>query len=167
MVESECSWLAESNISKRVRAIEYIPKDCSTLVHHSYTLYDQAIQTSLCHSGPHRKAVERQKTITDIRNTWKEAQHEHLGRRCKWNSRRCHETSKEGVGSHADLQATEERGENARLSSFVGAMALGDLVKSTLGPKVSNLPLLHEEVADPPGNEQDSSYVSATKDSRT
>jgi len=34
-------------------------------------------------------------------------------------------------------QATEERGENARLSSFVGAMALGDLVKSTLGPKVS------------------------------
>ncbi|EJT50622.1 t-complex protein 1, beta subunit (tcp-1-beta) [Trichosporon asahii var. asahii CBS 8904] len=32
-------------------------------------------------------------------------------------------------------EATEERGENARLSSFVGAMALGDLVKSTLGPK--------------------------------
>jgi T-complex protein 1 subunit beta len=44
---------------------------------------------------------------------------------------------------YADLQATEERGENARLSSFVGAMALGDLVKSTLGPKVSNLPPLH------------------------
>ena len=41
-------------------------------------------------------------------------------------------------------------------------MALGDLVKSTLGPKVSNLPLLHEEVADPPGNEQDSPYVSAS-----
>lgn len=36
-------------------------------------------------------------------------------------------------------QATEERGENARLSSFVGAMALGDLVKSTLGPKVRSL----------------------------
>jgi T-complex protein 1 subunit beta len=36
------------------------------------------------------------------------------------------------------LQATEERGENARLSSFVGAMALGDLVKSTLGPKGMN-----------------------------
>lgn len=35
-------------------------------------------------------------------------------------------------------QAGEERGENARLSSFVGAMALGDLVKSTLGPKVSS-----------------------------
>jgi chaperonin GroEL (HSP60 family) len=50
---------------------------------------------------------------------------------------------------YADLQATEERGENARLSSFVGAMALGDLVKSTLGPKVSNLPPLHDEVADP------------------
>lgn len=30
---------------------------------------------------------------------------------------------------------TEERGENARLSAFVGAIAVGDLVKSTLGPK--------------------------------
>ncbi|QPG73280.1 T-complex protein 1 subunit beta [Brettanomyces nanus] len=32
-------------------------------------------------------------------------------------------------------QVTEEKGENARLSSFVGAIAVGDLVKSTLGPK--------------------------------
>ncbi|CAJ0963516.1 unnamed protein product, partial [Mesorhabditis belari] len=32
-------------------------------------------------------------------------------------------------------QAQEERGENARLSIFVGGIALGDLVKSTLGPK--------------------------------
>ncbi|CAI7856995.1 unnamed protein product [Closterium sp. NIES-53] len=31
--------------------------------------------------------------------------------------------------------ATEEKGERARLSSFVGAMAISDLVKSTLGPK--------------------------------
>ncbi|KAI8898091.1 chaperonin Cpn60/TCP-1 family [Globomyces pollinis-pini] len=31
--------------------------------------------------------------------------------------------------------ATEERAENARLASFVGAIAVGDLVKSTLGPK--------------------------------
>uniref|UniRef100_A0A1I7XTU4 T-complex protein 1 subunit beta n=1 Tax=Heterorhabditis bacteriophora TaxID=37862 RepID=A0A1I7XTU4_HETBA len=31
--------------------------------------------------------------------------------------------------------AQEERGETARLSSFVGAIAIGDLVKSTLGPK--------------------------------
>ena len=35
-------------------------------------------------------------------------------------------------------QATEEKAENARLSSFIGAMALGDLVKSTLGPKGMN-----------------------------
>lgn len=35
-------------------------------------------------------------------------------------------------------KATEERAENARLSSFVGALALGDLVKSTLGPKGMN-----------------------------
>ncbi|KAI3425807.1 hypothetical protein D9Q98_007782 [Chlorella vulgaris] len=31
--------------------------------------------------------------------------------------------------------ATEEKGEHARLASFVGAMAIADLVKSTLGPK--------------------------------
>jgi T-complex protein 1 subunit beta len=31
--------------------------------------------------------------------------------------------------------ASEERGETARLSSFVGAIAIGDLVKTTLGPK--------------------------------
>ncbi len=29
----------------------------------------------------------------------------------------------------------EEKGENARLSAFVGAMAIADLVKTTLGPK--------------------------------
>ncbi|KAH3901343.1 T-complex protein 1 subunit beta [Saccharomycodes ludwigii] len=32
-------------------------------------------------------------------------------------------------------QVTEERAENARMSSFVGAIAVGDLVKTTLGPK--------------------------------
>lgn len=32
-------------------------------------------------------------------------------------------------------EATEERAENARLSIFVGAIAVGDLVKNTLGPK--------------------------------
>lgn len=31
--------------------------------------------------------------------------------------------------------AFEEKGENARMSSFIGAIAIGDLVKSTLGPK--------------------------------
>ena len=31
--------------------------------------------------------------------------------------------------------ASEDRGENARLQSYVGAIAIGDLVKSTLGPK--------------------------------
>merc|ERR1712000_240235 len=31
--------------------------------------------------------------------------------------------------------AIEEKGENARLAAFVGAIAVGDLVKSTLGPK--------------------------------
>lgn len=32
-------------------------------------------------------------------------------------------------------EAEEEKAETARLSSFVGAIAVGDLVKSTLGPK--------------------------------
>lgn len=32
-------------------------------------------------------------------------------------------------------EVTEERGENARLSAFIGAVAVGDLVKTTLGPK--------------------------------
>ena len=31
--------------------------------------------------------------------------------------------------------AQEEKAETARLSSFVGAIAIGDLIKSTLGPK--------------------------------
>jgi len=34
-----------------------------------------------------------------------------------------------------DRDATEEKGENARLASFVGAIAIADLVKTTLGPK--------------------------------
>ncbi|NEU34532.1 thermosome subunit, partial [bacterium LRH843] len=32
-------------------------------------------------------------------------------------------------------EANEEKGETARMSSYVGAIAIGDLVKSTLGPK--------------------------------
>ncbi|GJT48096.1 retrovirus-related pol polyprotein from transposon TNT 1-94 [Tanacetum coccineum] len=32
-------------------------------------------------------------------------------------------------------EATEEKGEHARMASFVGAMAIADLVKTTLGPK--------------------------------
>ncbi|XP_048627793.1 E3 ubiquitin-protein ligase AIP2-like isoform X2 [Brassica napus] len=31
--------------------------------------------------------------------------------------------------------ASEEKGERARMASFIGAMAVADLVKSTLGPK--------------------------------
>jgi len=34
-----------------------------------------------------------------------------------------------------EQEGSEERGENARLSSFVGAIAISDLVKTTLGPK--------------------------------
>ena len=41
-------------------------------------------------------------------------------------------------GTNADILkygGMEERGEMARLNSFVGAIALADLVKTTLGPK--------------------------------
>merc|ERR1719156_194592 len=38
-------------------------------------------------------------------------------------------------GSVLHAGASEDRGENARLQSYVGAIAIGDLVKSTLGPK--------------------------------
>ncbi|VDD86728.1 unnamed protein product [Enterobius vermicularis] len=41
--------------------------------------------------------------------------------------------------------AQEERGESARLSSFVGAIAIGDLIKSTLGPKGMDKILLSGE----------------------
>ena len=43
----------------------------------------------------------------------------------------------ENQGSSGVLKqgTTEEKGEMARLSSFVGAMAIADLVASTLGPK--------------------------------
>jgi len=75
------------------------------------------------------------------------AKNEHLGRRgASWRastesiSRTAGGSLKYESAADWTWQATEERGENARLSSFVGAMALGDLVKSTLGPKVR---LLH------------------------
>ena len=32
-------------------------------------------------------------------------------------------------------EATVNKGENARMASFVGALAIADLVKTTLGPK--------------------------------
>ena len=38
-------------------------------------------------------------------------------------------------GAILNQGATEEKGEIARLASFVGAMAISDLVKTTLGPK--------------------------------
>ncbi|KIJ13958.1 hypothetical protein PAXINDRAFT_13281 [Paxillus involutus ATCC 200175] len=48
-----------------------------------------------------------------------------------------HNNGREGTHIFGN-EATEEKAENARLSSFVGALAVGDLVKSTLGPKGMN-----------------------------
>jgi T-complex protein 1 subunit beta len=48
-------------------------------------------------------------------------------------------TNMDAIGGHIptvlNQQAQEEKGEMARLSSFVGAIAVADLVKTTLGPK--------------------------------
>ena len=48
-------------------------------------------------------------------------------------------TNMDSIGGHIPTvlssQAQEEKGEMARLSSFVGAIAVADLVKTTLGPK--------------------------------
>jgi T-complex protein 1 subunit beta len=38
-------------------------------------------------------------------------------------------------GEILNEEAGIEKGENARMASFVGAIAIADLVKSTLGPK--------------------------------
>eukprot|EP00743_Colponemidia_sp_Colp-15_P000120 GILK01000137.1.p1 GENE.GILK01000137.1~~GILK01000137.1.p1 ORF type:complete len:560 (+),score=120.30 GILK01000137.1:61-1680(+) len=56
--------------------------------------------------------------------------------------------------------AQEDKGENARLSSFVGAIAVADLVKSTLGPKGM------DKILQPIGNTKGNS-VTVTNDGAT
>lgn len=58
--------------------------------------------------------------------------------------------------------AQEERAETARLSSFVGAVAVGDLVKSTLGPKGMDKILLN-----PSGASRGEPLVTVTNDGAT
>lgn len=58
--------------------------------------------------------------------------------------------------------ASEERAETARLSSFVGAVAVGDLVKSTLGPKGMDKILLN-----PSGASRGEPLVTVTNDGAT
>ena len=58
--------------------------------------------------------------------------------------------------------ATEEKGEHARLQSFVGAIAIGDLVKSTLGPRGMDKILQSMDKGGPRGNE-----VTVTNDGAT
>jgi len=55
-------------------------------------------------------------------------------------------------------EATEERGENARLSMFMGAIVISDLVKTTLGPKGM------DKILQSTGREQE---VSITNDGAT
>ena len=58
--------------------------------------------------------------------------------------------------------ATEEKGEHARLQSFVGAIAIGDLVKSTLGPRGMDKILQSMDKGGPNGNS-----VTVTNDGAT
>jgi len=60
---------------------------------------------------------------------------------------------------------TEEKGENARLSAFVGAIAVGDLVKTTLGPKGMDKILQSAYVAAPPkGPRRDTTLTASHTD---
>lgn len=58
-----------------------------------------------------------------------------------------------------NAEADEEKAEVARLSSFIGAIAIGDLVKTTLGPKGMDKILLCEG--------RDSGKIEVTNDGAT
>lgn len=58
-------------------------------------------------------------------------------------------------------EASEEKGEIARLTSFVGAIAVADLVKTTLGPKGMDKILVPRG----PGPKQD--HITVTNDGAT
>jgi T-complex protein 1 subunit beta len=57
--------------------------------------------------------------------------------------------------------ASEDRGEIARLQSFVGAIAVSDLVKTTLGPKGM------DKILQSVGNEQARKVITVTNDGAT
>ena len=65
-------------------------------------------------------------------------------------------TTTEGIGLRMptvmDQQATEETNEMSRISSFVGAIAIADLVNSTLGPK--GMDKILQPMSDEGGNNQ-------------
>eukprot|EP00442_Polarella_glacialis_P002950 CAMPEP_0115117586 /NCGR_PEP_ID=MMETSP0227-20121206/43975_1 /TAXON_ID=89957 /ORGANISM="Polarella glacialis, Strain CCMP 1383" /LENGTH=533 /DNA_ID=CAMNT_0002518675 /DNA_START=79 /DNA_END=1680 /DNA_ORIENTATION=- len=56
---------------------------------------------------------------------------------------------------------SEEKGENARLQAFIGAIAIGDLVKSTLGPKGM------DKILQPLGGEGAKAAATVTNDGAT
>ncbi|CAK94757.1 unnamed protein product (macronuclear) [Paramecium tetraurelia] len=58
-------------------------------------------------------------------------------------------------------EATEHKGEMARLQSFVGAIAVADLVKTTLGPKGM------DKILKPTGPGQEMTHITVTNDGAT
>jgi T-complex protein 1 subunit beta len=57
--------------------------------------------------------------------------------------------------------ASEDKGEMARLQSFVGAIAISDLVKTTLGPKGM------DKILQSMGDEQSRKQITVTNDGAT
>ena len=74
-------------------------------------------------------------------------------------------TTTEGIGLRMptvmDQQATEEKNEMSRISSFVGAIAIADLVKSTLGPKGM------DQILQPMSDEGGNNRIQITNDGAT
>lgn len=58
-------------------------------------------------------------------------------------------------------EAVEEKGEMARLSSFVGAVAVADLIKTTLGPKGM------DKILRPIGAGERQEHITVTNDGAT
>ena len=74
-------------------------------------------------------------------------------------------TTNEGIGLRmptiVNQQTNEEKNEQSRLSSFVGAIAVADLVKSTLGPKGM------DKILQPMSDEGGNNKIKITNDGAT
>ena len=72
-------------------------------------------------------------------------------------------TNTQGIGLHVPtiVQGQEEKNEQSRLSAFVGAIAVADLVKSTLGPKGM------DKILQPMSDEGGNNKIQITNDGAT
>src|SRR5574344_961305 len=74
-------------------------------------------------------------------------------------------TTNEGIGlkmpTVLEQQSTEEKNEQSRVSAFVGAIAIADLVKTTLGPKGM------DKILQPMSDEGGNNKIQITNDGAT